>query len=171
MSEKPTAFSPSPRSTLNTSNTKARPPSAPEIVALVVLPGPSPVQVKNDPGSAFALWYYGQFQHPAGSTQKVRLFEYHQEQLQQSCFEDKCIHMFLVSDLNCTKIGCPKGLFLRLPHFRNRLAIYASRTRVAFRSPQVASMYFHIYYRNISIHLQLWAVMQLMLVSEIETAS
>ena len=120
----------------------------PEIVASVVLPGPSPVQVKNDPGSAFALWYCGQFQHPAGSTQKVRLFEYHQEQLQQSCFEDKCIHMFLVSDLNCTKIGCPKGLFLRLPHFRNQLAIYAIRTRVAFRSPQVASMYFHIYYRN-----------------------
>lgn len=65
----PTAFfSPSPRSTLNTS-TKARPPSAPRNCSFGGLPGPSPVQVKNDPGSAFALWYCGQFQHPAGSTE------------------------------------------------------------------------------------------------------
>lgn len=61
-------FSPSPRSTLNTS-TKARPPSAPRNCSFGGLPGPSPVQVKDDPGSAFALWYCGQFQHPAGSTE------------------------------------------------------------------------------------------------------
>ena len=93
--------------------------------------------------------------------QKVRLI-YHQEQLQQSCFEDKCIQMFLDSDLTSTKFWGSKRVVPEVATFQESIGNLCNSHQSCL---QVSSSCC-----NGLPHLpvQLWAVTLLMLVSEID---
>lgn len=95
--------------------------------------------------------------------QKVRLI-YHQEQLQQSCFEDKCIQMFLDSDLNSTKFWGSKRVVPEVATFQESIGNLCNSHQSCL---QVSSSCCNWLPHS---PVQLWAVTLLMLVSEIETA-